>query len=63
MVEVDFSGAGRDSGRWFDECLRAARTWRAFMTDADVAVKLVSDRKIDGGQAWLVIQAAKILDG
>jgi len=62
-IEVDFSGAGRDSARWFDESLRAARTWRGFMADSDVAVKLVEDRKIDAGQAWLVIQAAKVLDG
>lgn len=63
MVEVNFSGAGRDSGRWFDEALRAARTWRAFMSDADVTVKLVEDRKIDAGQAWLVICAARLMDG
>lgn len=61
-IEVDFSGAGRDTARWFDTYLGAVRTWRAFQSDAEITERLI-DKGLDASKAWLLIQAAKVMDG
>ena len=48
---------------WFDYYLPRVRNMRAWYSDEDLARRLVTKEKLPAEQVFLLVKAAKLLDG